>query len=263
MINIYSHEYKHFLDFVSSDFSVSSYLKEGAVEYSAKCLSANDELPWVPEKAENASIIIHNCDTKNIVISSGYVKVGRSDLYEKNSRPKTIVIEYLTSNKKKTVELKDTSEPQSINLFAPAERSEPVKLTFVENYKGSKYSDLCVNYICKGVGKRKPTESIADIKQIKFYKGDSGEVEPFWEKNVKIKIDDNEFLIYNNNGFPEVRVNDFIVDLDMQMSYAEAVKIVKKSPVQFEITLSCDNQKETHLFDFETFSLKFIKLETF
>lgn len=262
MFSVHSHEYKHFLDFVSSDFTVSSYLKEGSVEYSAKCLSSNDELPWVPESAENASIVIRNCDTKDIVISSGYVKAGRTDLYEKNSRPKKIVIEYQKSNKKKTVELKDTSEPQRINLFSAAEKSEPVKLIFIENYKGSKYSDLCVNYICKGVGKIKPTESIADIKQLEFSIGDSNSVEPFWETNVKIKIDDNEFLIYNNNGFPEIKINDFIVDLNMQMSYAECIKISRKSPGQFEIVLSCDNQKETHLFSSETFSIQNIKLET-
>lgn len=46
MISVYSHDYKYFLDFLPSDFTVSSSLKEGSVEYSEKCLSSSDELPW-------------------------------------------------------------------------------------------------------------------------------------------------------------------------------------------------------------------------
>lgn len=256
MISVYSHDYKYFLDFLPSDFTVSSYLKEGSVEYSEKCLSSSDELPWVPKDSKNASVVIRNCDTKDIVISSGYVKAGREDLYQKNSRPKTVVIEYLNSNKKKTVELKDTSEPQRINVFAPAEKSEPIKLNFVENYSGSKYSDLCINYICKGVGKINPTASIADISKLDFSIGYLSEESSFWDQNVKFTSGGNEFLIYQNNGFPEIRINGFIVDLNMQMSYAEVVSVVRKSPEQFQIILSCDNQKEIYLFDVKTFLLK-------
>lgn len=262
-VNIWAKENKYFLDFNTSDFEVSSYLKEGSVEYSAKCLSAGDELPWVPEKPDNASIVINNCDTKDIVISSGYVKSDRPDLYEKNSRPKTVVIEYLDSNKKKTVELKDTSDPQLINIFLPEQKSEPFKLVFSEVYKGIKYSDLCINYICKGIVKRQPTKSIENMNQLAFTSGEIGNVEPFWGNNVKIKTGKNEFLIYNNNGFPEIRFNGIILNLDMKMSYAECVKISKKSESQFEIMLSCDNEKETFLFDLEDFSMKNMGLVRF
>ena len=37
------------------------------------------------------------------------------------------------------------------------------------------------------------------------------------ERSYKEKLDENEFLIYNNNGFPEIKINDFIVDGEVEL----------------------------------------------
>lgn len=255
----FSYENKYYLDFNTSDFEPSSFLTEGSTKYSAECLSSNDELPWVPKDSKNASIIIKNCDTKDIIISSGYVKKDKPDLYEKNARPKTILIEYLQSKKSKTVTLKDTSEPQTINIFSPTQASETIKLTFTENYKGSKYSDLCINYICKPVHKRESTSSVSDYASFDYYFSDISTVESFYDKNVKIIAGGKTFLIYNNNDFPEIRVDNFIVDFDITISYPEGIMIVPKSATEIEVSLMCAGERQTFLFNPNTFKATAIK----
>ena len=252
---IFAVDNNFFLDFNESDFEVSSFLTEGKTEYSQNKLSSNDELPWVPKTVNNAYVIIKNCDTKDIIISSGYVSKERPDLFEKNARPKVLVIEYLNSKKSKRIELKDSAEPQIINIFSPKEESEPIKISFIENYKGSKYSDLCINYICKAVCKRNPTISI-DSATLDFEEHRSfGEyIDSFYDKNVEIIIGQDNFLIYNNNNFPEVKINNFIVNLDISASYSEAFSIKIIDGKKYEIGISCDDTSEYFIFDKETFT---------
>lgn len=85
---IFAAENNFFLDFNESDFEVSSFLIEGKTEYAKNKLSSNDELPWVPKTANDAYVIIKNCDTKDIIISSGYVSKEKPDLFEKKLVPK-------------------------------------------------------------------------------------------------------------------------------------------------------------------------------
>ena len=254
---VFGMENKFFLEFNESDFEVSSFLIEGKTEYSKKNLSSNDEEPWVPKTPDNAYVIINNCDSKDIVISSGYVSKERPDLYEKNARPKNILIEYLNSQKNKRIELKDTSEPQIINIFSPKDESEPIKISFIENYKGSKYSDLCINYICKAICKRTPTNSI-NTNNLNFEENRSfgSFMDSFYDKNVKIIIGQDIFLIYNNNNFPEVKFNNFILNLDISMSYSEAFAIRIIDAKKYEIMISCDDTNEYFTFDKESFIIE-------
>lgn len=250
-------ENNFFLEFNESDFEVNSFLIEGKTEYSKKNLSSNDELPWVPKNSENAYIIINNCDTKDIVISSGYVSKDRPDLFAKNARPKILFIEYLNSKKNKNIELKDTPEPQIINIFSPKDESEPIKISFVEKYNGNKYSDLCINYICKAVCKRNPTNSINTNELIfEENRSSSSFMDSFYDKNVKIIINKDILLIYNNNNFPEVKFNNFILNLDISMQYSEAFGIKQINDKEYEIILSCDDTKEYFTFDKESFIIE-------
>lgn len=100
-VGMYAEEEYLYLPFRSFDVSVSSYLTEGDIQYSEENLSPESKLPWVPDgsnNGKNAKIVIKNCFSKEIYISSGYVKTGREDLYYKNARPKIIEI-YLKEKK--------------------------------------------------------------------------------------------------------------------------------------------------------------------
>lgn len=260
---VFANDNNYFLNFNTEDFQVSDYLVEGKIEYSAKCLSSNDELPWVPKNSNDASIVIKNCDTKDIVISSGYVSKNKKDLYEKNARPKTIRIEYLKSKDTKTVELKDTSEPQVVNLFSPQQASEKVRLVFVENYAGSKYSDLCINYICKAVCKREPTDSRKDFDSIEFETNRLPCSTSIWESNLKLLSGQNVIHIYRNNNFPEVKLNGFIINFDIKMQYCEIVKCDYVSADEIKITFGCDSQRETFILNVKEYKAVETEMKNF
>ena len=258
---IFAAENNFFLDFNESDFEVSSFLIEGKTEYSQNKLSSNDELPWVPKTANNAFVIIKNCDTKDIIISSGYVSKERPDLFEKNARPKILLIEYLNSKKNKKIELKDTYEPQTINIFSPKEESETIKISFIENYKGSKYSDLCINYICKAVCKRNPTFSInSSTLDFEEHRSFGEFIDSFYDKNLKVMIGQDIFLIYKNNNFPEIKINNFIVNLNISASYSEAFGVRIIDGNKYEISISCDDTSEYFIFDKESYTIEKTKV---
>ncbi|MBQ1795812.1 MAG: hypothetical protein II110_09035 [Treponema sp.] len=136
--------------FNKGDVDVSSCLKDSGIEYSVENLSPLDDLPWVPDggnNGKNSKITIRNCNTKEMYISIGYVKKGRGDLYYKNSRPKTVNIYFKDLKTSKTYELKDTPEAQRIVLSDTSSNLGVIELTFPEVYEGSKYKDLCINFL--------------------------------------------------------------------------------------------------------------------
>lgn len=146
---------KKIIPFPSESIEVSSYLVEGKTEYSKSCLTPESELPWVSASGNNGigeTITIKDCAAMDLYISIGYVSKNRPDLYEKNSRPKEVSIKFLETGKNLVFTLKDTSEPQQLKLFETEAEyfSHPKNtliLSFPSVYEGSKYKDLCVNYI--------------------------------------------------------------------------------------------------------------------
>ncbi len=144
-------------DFEMDEISVSSYLKEKNTSYGKECLSAYDELPWVPEGSDNGknqTIILDDVAIDTIYISIGYVSKERPDLYYKNSRPKSVQVYYSETNESVIYELEDTPEPQPIMIFdrgVHVKGKNKVILSFPEVYEGTQYKDLCINYLCKEI----------------------------------------------------------------------------------------------------------------
>ena len=139
-----------YLPFSERNIEVSSYLKESDTEYCASNLSPVKDLPWVTaggNNGENSKITIKNCNTNELYISIGFVKEGRNDLYYKNSRPKIVNVYFTNLKKSKSYELKDTPEPQKIVLSDTQSNLGTIELTFPKVYEGTKYKDLCINFL--------------------------------------------------------------------------------------------------------------------
>ncbi len=153
-MQIFSAE-KKYIPFPENRIEVSSFLTEGKTEYSGKCLSPDVEQPWVPaggNNGKNATITIKDCSAMDIYISIGYVSKSRPDLYEKNSRPKKVLAKFAETGKTKEFMLKDSKEPQQLKLIDSAEEfaahpRNTIVLSFPEVYEGTKFKDLCVNFI--------------------------------------------------------------------------------------------------------------------
>ncbi len=130
----------------------SSYLEENGMNYYVSNLSPKVNLPWVPDFHDNgryAFLIVKNCEVNEIYISIGYVDKNRPDLYYKNSRPKKIRIYFDNTKKEKEYCLEDTSDPQKIILSEKPGAVGTIKITFPEVYEGTKYKDLCINFLAK------------------------------------------------------------------------------------------------------------------
>ncbi len=78
--------------------------------------------------------------TEKVVLINGYIDPTRIDLYEKNSRVKSIEIE--NGNNKWIYDLEDTQEPQILTL--PEKVTGEIKFTIKDIYPGSMYSDTCI-----------------------------------------------------------------------------------------------------------------------
>lgn len=76
-------------------------------------------------------------------IRNGYTK--SEDLFSKNSRVKTAIIEFSDGTRKK-IELKDTDEVQWFDINPPA-KTGYFKLIIQSVYRGSKHSDTCISDI--------------------------------------------------------------------------------------------------------------------
>ena len=146
---------KKFTAFAPEELEVSSFLTEGKTKFSKECLSPDYALPWVPAGGNNGkgqSITIKDCTAMDIYISIGYVSKDRPDLYEKNSRPKKVSVRFAETGREKVFCLKDTKEPQLLKIIESEEEffvrpRNTLILTFPEVYEGTKYKDLCVNFI--------------------------------------------------------------------------------------------------------------------
>ena len=149
---LYAEKTYSYFGFAWNEIKVSSSLVEDGVTYGASKLDPSEKLPWVPSGANNgkdAYIQLKCYDTNEIYISIGYVDPEKKSLYYKNSRPKKINVHFISTGEDKVYELKDTPEPQKIVLSDKEDSVGYIKISFLEVYEGTKFKDLCVNFIAK------------------------------------------------------------------------------------------------------------------
>lgn len=131
-----------------SVISATSELQEGSKIYSSSNLQ-NLELNkcWVENKSDYGigECLSFSINGRGLILFNGYLSGSKNYLYEQNSRLKTIEVKLKKDNVSKIYELKDTPNPQLI-LF-DTEYSGDVELKIIDVYKGSKYSDTCLNSI--------------------------------------------------------------------------------------------------------------------
>ena len=123
--------------------------------YNPRCLSTNaywvkDNIPWAEGKAgdgigETIEMDLipgaaHNDSGFYFVILNGYVDPLRPYLFKQNNRIKKALIETDTGFKKE-VTFNDAVEFNSVYI---EEKTRHIKLTILEVYKGTKYSDTCI-----------------------------------------------------------------------------------------------------------------------
>ncbi|MBC6714030.1 hypothetical protein [Treponema sp. Marseille-Q3903] len=77
-------------------------------------------------------------------ILNGFVDFTRMDLYEKNSRVKTVLIESENPKFAQEYELDDIVRYTVIKLPA---KTDKIRMTIKDVYKGSKYDDTCISSI--------------------------------------------------------------------------------------------------------------------
>lgn len=136
------------LVYFPSNIKVSSELKEGDIIYSGdNIMNLNPNTPWVEGQSgygvgETISFEV-NC--QELIFFNGFVSNNKSYLYLQNSRIKIIEIFFLRDNTSKIYNLEDTPNPQSIIFDNPYSGELLIKI--MDIYKGTKYSDTCLNGI--------------------------------------------------------------------------------------------------------------------
>ncbi len=130
----------------------SSFLKEGFKEYRPENLSLPTICyPWIEGVSGNGigeTVTFKAYGNRNIhtlIISIGYVNFKKPYLYKDNSRPKKIRIWFDKKTNYIDVNLKDTPNPQIINL--PYFEDEIITLEILDVYVGRKWEDTCINFL--------------------------------------------------------------------------------------------------------------------
>ena len=83
-------------------------------------------------------------EADELQILNGFVDFSRMDLYEKNSRVKTVLIESESPKFKKEYELEDVVK---YNLIKLPQKTNKIRITIKDVYPGSKYKDTCLSSI--------------------------------------------------------------------------------------------------------------------
>ncbi len=104
--------------------------------------------PWVEGK-EDYGIgeyldIEFKWPSDELQILNGFVDFTRMDLYEKNSRVKTVLIESENPKFSKAYEIEDLVRYTLITL---PEKTDKIRMTIKDVYPGSKYKDTCLSSI--------------------------------------------------------------------------------------------------------------------
>ena len=138
----------------NSEITTTSYLTEGTTTYNIENAKTIEGLPFVPDTGETYSnIITLKTDTPNnrgFVIQNGYISKERPDLYEKNCRVKTLKVIYpnIESPFEQIVTLKDDTSLQFVPfMWNLLDDCKEVQIVIDSVYQGTKYDDVCINYI--------------------------------------------------------------------------------------------------------------------
>ena len=131
-----------------SFISASSELRENDRIYSVENLSNfNSDSPWCEASADYGigEKIRLSINARSLIIVSGYVSTKKPFLFENNSRPKKISINFIKSKIQKEYVLKDSPNPQIINLDGLF--CEEIEIVIIDVYPGKKYKDTCISTI--------------------------------------------------------------------------------------------------------------------
>lgn len=138
----------------NSEITTTSFLTEGTTTYNIENAKTIEGLPFVPDTGETYSnVITLKTDTPNnrgFVIQNGYISKERPDLYGKNCRVKTLKVIYpnIESPFEQIVTLKDDTSLQFVPfMWNLLDDCKEVQIVIDSVYQGTKYDDVCINYI--------------------------------------------------------------------------------------------------------------------
>jgi hypothetical protein len=138
---------------VGWDIESISYLKENGTNYMAGNLSYMRALPWASGNGYGIGDKINiklNGHVIPMLIQNGFVSISNPKLYFENSRLKLFTLTSLKTGKSKKVMIGDNPDFQKVEIGDIASSNgtdEVISLQVLEVYKGSKYTDLCINRI--------------------------------------------------------------------------------------------------------------------
>ena len=129
----------------------TSYLTESTTPYEPEHLQRKDGLPWASGNGKGIGDIIsikefEHENPETLIIMNGYQDVNHPDYYGKNSRVKALKITNRQTKKSKTIAVSDTKEEQRFSLKELGKGGE-YELEILDVYNGSKYDDLCIQYL--------------------------------------------------------------------------------------------------------------------
>lgn len=141
---------------LNSDVEIisTSFLTESKNIYNIENVKTVEGLPFVPATGQTYSNVITiktgSSNNRGFIIENGYILKNRPDLYEKNCRVKTLKVIYpnYESPFEQIVTLKDDTSLQYVPfIWNLLDDCKEVQLIIESVYQGSKYNDVCINYI--------------------------------------------------------------------------------------------------------------------
>lgn len=134
-----------------SVYHSTSYLTESTTTYEPEHLQRKDGLPWASGNGKGIGDIIsikefEHENPETLIIMNGYQDANHPDYYGKNSRVKALKITNRQTKKSKTIAVSDTKEEQRFSLKELGKGGE-YELEILDVYNGSKYDDLCIQYL--------------------------------------------------------------------------------------------------------------------
>ena len=132
-------------------YHATSYLAEGSTTYEPEHLQQKDGLPWASGNGTGIGdvISIKEFEHKNpttLKIMNGYQDPNHPDYYEKNSRVKKIKVTNTDTKKSKKLTVQDIKTEQTFDISALG-NGRTFEVEILDVYGGSKYKDLCIQYL--------------------------------------------------------------------------------------------------------------------
>ncbi len=129
-------------------YRAQSYASTIDGKFPPENLGSKTGAPWITQSPVNETL---NIETKlpvgtTLRLINGYIDPSRFDLYLKNSRLKTAVLTNLDTGLSKEIVFKDTSNEQTISIEKLGMGCH-WQIKILDCYNGSKYRDLCVDYM--------------------------------------------------------------------------------------------------------------------